>query len=88
MGSRKDIDTADDEKPSILAEAGVSAYVRVDGSQGELRVVLCRACGTSSPPLAAGHETDWFKRHAAEDREEHRRRRSNPNERFGGGDPD
>jgi hypothetical protein len=66
---------ADDEKSSILTEAGISAYVRRDGTDEELRVVLCRACGASSPALPAGHEADWFKRHVAEVREKHRRRR-------------
>lgn len=69
---------ADDEPSSHLVEAGVSAYVRVLGKHGELRVVLCRACGASSVPLPAGDETGWFKRHVAEDREEHRRRPSTP----------
>jgi hypothetical protein len=56
-----------------LAVAGLTAHVEVRGEKGEQRVVLCRACGASSPSLTAGREIDWFKRHAAEDREEHRR---------------
>ena len=67
---------ADDPKEYILTEAGLSAYVRIHGKQGELRVVLCRACVVSSPPLAAGHETDWVKQHAAKDCEERHRSRN------------
>jgi len=67
---------ADDPNDYILTEAGLSAYVRVQGKQGELRVVLCRACVVSAPPIPAGQETDWFKQHATEDCEEHRRWRS------------
>ena len=67
---------SDDRKEYILADAGLSAYVRVHGKQAELREVLCRACVVSSPLLAAGQETDWFKEHAAEDCEEHRRWRT------------
>jgi hypothetical protein len=66
---------ADDEKSSILTEAGIFAYVRRDGTDEELRVVLCRACGASSASLPAGHEADWFQRNVAVDREKHRRRR-------------
>jgi hypothetical protein len=65
---------ADDENSSILTEAGISAYVRRDGAEEVLRVVLCRACGASSAALPAGRETDWFKRHVAENPEKHRRR--------------
>jgi hypothetical protein len=68
----------DDRGERILTVAGLSAYVESQG-QGNVeqrRVVLCRACGHSSPPLSPDQETDWFNRHAAEDREEHRRARS------------
>ena len=64
-----------DQPRRILAVDGLTAYVEPHGKQGDQRVVLCRACGTSSPPLDAGHEMDWFKRHAAKVSEEHRRAR-------------
>jgi hypothetical protein len=66
---------ADDQLQPLMV-AGLSAYVEVQGKREQRRVVLCRACGNSSPPLAPDHETHWFSRHAAEDREEHRRARS------------
>jgi hypothetical protein len=59
-----------------LTVAGLSAYVEVYSKLEQRRVVLCRACGASSPPLAPDHETDWFERHAAENRAEHHRARS------------
>jgi hypothetical protein len=62
-------------KRHLLEAGGLSAYVEIEGRQGEHRVVLCRACGASSLTLAPDQETEWFKRHAAEDREEHRRAR-------------
>ena len=63
---------AGDPCPHTLFEAGLSAYVRAETTDGELRVVVCRACGTASSPLAAEHEIDWFRQHVAEDFEEHR----------------
>jgi hypothetical protein len=70
----------DDREERILTVAGLSAYVEPHGQaqdNAERRhVVLCRACGHSSPPLTSDQETDWFNRHAAEDREEHRRARA------------
>jgi hypothetical protein len=65
-----------DLTPHQLEAGGLSAYVELEGKQGDRRVVLCRACGASSPPLAPEHDTAWFARHAAEAREEHRRARS------------
>lgn len=58
-----------------MAVGGITAYVEVYGKDGDQRVVLCRACGASSPPLDAGQEMDWFKRHAAKVSQEHRRAR-------------
>jgi hypothetical protein len=68
----------DDREDRILTVAGLSAYVESQGQGNaeQRRVVLCRACGHSSPPLTRDQETDWFHRHAAEDREEHRRARA------------
>jgi hypothetical protein len=68
----------DDREDRILTVAGLSAYVESHGhgNAEPRRVVLCRACGNSSPPLTPDQETDWFHRHAAEDREEHRRARA------------
>jgi hypothetical protein len=63
----------DDQPRQTLAVAGLRAYVAVHGKRGDQRVVLCRACGISSPPLAPGQEMDWFKEHAAEVSEDHRR---------------
>ena len=66
---------AADQKRHLLEAGGLSAYVEIEGRHGEHRVVLCRACGASSLTLAPEQETDWFRRHAADDREEHRRAR-------------
>lgn len=65
----------DDQPRHALAVAGLRAYVEVRGKPGDSRVVLCRACGASSPLLAPGKEMEWFKRHAAEASEEHSRAR-------------
>jgi hypothetical protein len=65
----------DDNLRRTLAVAGLHAYVEVQSQRSDQRVVLCRACGTSSPPLAPGNEVEWFKRHAAEVSEEHSRSR-------------
>jgi hypothetical protein len=63
-------------QPVEAVENGLSAYVDVHDHRSDLLVVLCRACGDRSPPLAYGEATDWFKGHAAKKTEEHRRWRA------------
>jgi hypothetical protein len=68
--------TKDDRPRRTLSVGGITADVEVYGNDGDQRVVLCRACGISSPPLARSQAMDWFKQHAAKVSEEHRRART------------